>query len=86
MSSLKLPKDLDILRFCQIPRIRYEIMKEFSNGQATTEAYMTRLERMGLLFVVEQDEYRPGKKRKRYLITAKGRAVLRGYEEAERRV
>lgn len=85
MPSLQIPKDLDVLRFCQVPRTRYDVMKEFSNHYPTTIAYMGRLENMGLLFVLEEKDWRPGKKLKKYLITAKGRAVLRGYEEAERR-
>lgn len=83
--SLRLPKDLKILRFCLTPRKPYQIMKEFSNGQSTTKAYLDRLERMGFLVVVEKKPYRPGKITKKYLITSKGEAVLRGHEEAELR-
>lgn len=85
MPSLQLPKDLDVLRLCQQPRTRYELSKHFGNGYQTTIDYMERLEQLDLVFVVEETVYRPGKMKKKYLITAKGRAVLRGHEEAERR-
>lgn len=85
MSSLQLPKDLEVLRLCQQPRNRYELAKIFGNGYQTTVDYIERLERLGLLFVSEESEYRPGKKKKMYLITTKGRSVLRGHEEADRR-
>ena len=85
MSSLKLPKDLQILRLCTQQHTRYQVMQHFHNHQSTTEAYMNRLLKMELLFIVKEEPYRTGKTIKWFLITAKGRAVLRGHEEAERR-
>jgi predicted transcriptional regulator len=81
MSSLKIPKDIKVLSFCCTPKIQYEIMQEMNNGQSTVQTYIERLVKMGLLFVVEEKEYRPGKKSKKYLITDKGRAVLRAMEK-----
>lgn len=85
MSTLRIPKDLEVLRLCQTPRTRYEVMKHFGDHYPTTISYMERLEHMGLLFVTETQEWQTRKKKKMYLTTSKGRAVLRGHEEAERR-
>jgi len=85
MSSIKYPKDMEILKFLQQPRNRYEIAKRFKNHYASALAYIERLEDLGLIFVLREEPWRPGKVMKYYLITSKGRSLLRGYEEAERR-
>jgi DNA-binding PadR family transcriptional regulator len=60
-------------------------MKHFVNHYPTTLAYIMRLENMGLLFVSKEEQWRLGKTKKWYLTSSKGRSVLRGHEEAERR-
>lgn len=84
MSSLQLPEDIKILKFLQQPRIRYEIKNHLKNYYASTLNRLNRLEKLGYIFVVRTEPWR-GKLMKYYLITSKGRAILRGYEEAERR-
>ena len=81
-------KDVDVLKLLQKPSTRYKISKHFGNHYPTTCYYIERLEEEGFIFVVESEPWRAGKKgsvKKLYLITARGRAVLRGFEEAERR-
>jgi len=85
MSLVKFPKDIEVLKFLQQPRKRYEIAKKFGNHYASALAYINRLEELGLIFIVREEPWRAGKVIKYYLITAKGRSLLRGYEEAERR-
>ena len=86
MDSLKVPEDVNILRLLQQPKNRYEINKDIreSTYPGITKK-VNRLMEMGLVFKVrEKDGPGPGKV-KYFLITSKGRSVLRGFEEAERR-
>lgn len=85
MSSLQLPKDIEILKFLQEPRIRNKIKDHLKNHYASTLIRLNRLEKLGYVFVSRTEPWRKGKVMKYYLITPKGRAMLRGYEEAERR-
>jgi len=86
MSSIQLPKDLEILRFLQLEqRTRYEVKKKIGNHYQSTINRLDRLEKIGLVFVSETKPWRKVKVQKFYLITAKGRAILRGHEEGDRR-
>lgn len=81
-------KDIQVLHFLQQPRSRYEIAANFGNHYATTRLYIERLDREGFIFVVSSEPWTAGKReglKKNYLITAKGRSILRGFEEADRR-
>lgn len=80
-------KDVEILKLLQKPRTRYHVSKHFGNHYASTCSYVDRLEEEGFIFVVESEPWKSGFSgiKKLYLLTARGRAVLRGFEEAERR-
>jgi len=82
--SLQIPQDLDVLRYLDKPKTRYQVAIHLGNHTVVASAYMNRLEKLGLVFVVETRPWHRGEVKK-YLITAKGRAVLRGFMEAERR-
>lgn len=84
MSSIQLPEDIEILRMLQTPKLRYEVMKELGNHYVTIRLRIARLERLGLVFVSREEQWRTGKTKKYYLITTKGRSFLRGYEESGR--
>lgn len=86
MPSLKIPKDLQILKSCELqPKTRYKIAQECGNHYPTTLAIVARLMKMGYLAVSSTEKYRTGKQKTLLLTTSKGRAILRGHEEAERR-
>jgi DNA-binding PadR family transcriptional regulator len=81
--SLKIPKDLDILRFLQEPHNRYQVSKHFGNHYPSIIVRTNKLQRMGLIFVIRQEQGHGPEPVKFYVITAKGQAMLRGYEEGE---
>lgn len=82
--SLQIPKDIEYLKYCETPHNRYQIGKHLSDPYATVCAHVKKLEEMGLLFVAKSDDGRGPGKVKYYLITDKGRAIVRGHMEAMR--
>lgn len=82
--SLQIPKDIKYLEYCETPHNKYEIGKHFSDPYATVYAHMRKLVKMQLLFVVKEENGRGPGKVKYYLITDKGRAIVRGHMEATR--
>lgn len=82
--SIQIPHDVEVLRFLDKSKTRYQIALHFGDHFQVTRDYMDKLQRLGLVFVVKTEPWHRGEVR-HYLITAKGRAILRGFEEAERR-
>lgn len=85
MSSIQLPDDIKILNFLQQPHTRYQVMKHLGNHYQSTIIRLDRLEKLGYVFVSDSRPWQRDKVLKFYLITASGRAMVRGYEEADRR-
>lgn len=87
MNSLKIPDDIKILRLLQQPKNRYQINQKIK--KLTYPGVIKRirvLENLGYVFAVREEHGRgPTGTVTYYLITAKGRGILRGHEEAERR-
>lgn len=80
-----MPKDMHVLRFLlNEPKTRYEIAAHFGNHYNTTRTYVDRLLELEFIFVASTRPWHTGEV-KYYLITPKGRSMLRGYEEAVRR-
>lgn len=85
MDSIKIPDIMKVLRTLQQPKNRYQIRKELGLTYPKTIRWVNDLERMKYLFVLREEKGHGIKPVKYYLITAEGRAMLRGFEEAERR-
>ena len=86
MDSLNFPEDIEILKVLLRPKNKYEVHKQVSPwSYPTIIRKINKLEKEGLIFCTREEQRHGLWKSKYYLITAKGRAVLRGFEEAERR-
>jgi len=81
MDSIKVPDDIKILKFLsQRPSNRYKIKEELKMTYPSVLKKVDRLEKMGLIFVVNEKEGRgPSGKVPYYLITSDGRSVLEGF-------
>ena len=85
MSSIQLPEDIKVLKYLETePHTRYDVATLLKAHYADAAARLDRLRHLDYIFI-QRDEDWHGRKRKYYLITVKGRAILRGFEEAERR-
>jgi len=77
---LNIAKDIEILQIVTVPHNAYEVRKKLSDRHYYSISLdLQRLELLGLIKVVKEEEWHAGKKRS-YQITPKGNKVIYAFE------
>jgi hypothetical protein len=83
--SLDIPKDAELLKFCEYKQNRYGIAKHFGNHYPSIIQRVEKLVKMGFLKELEPEGGSGPKGKVRFFLTTdSGRAVLRGLMEAHK--